>query len=100
VKAFLRALTKATVKLRTDEAFARELLSGPPYKMDADAIPEAYAMHKNSWVIRMDPAKGDFQFDIDKARDALKLEDGKVDRARFVASKPSAEVMSELGVTY
>ena len=100
VRAFLRALNKATIRLREDEAFATEVLSAAPYSMDADAIKEAYPLHKNRWVVRMDAEKGDFQFDIEKAREALGLPAEKMDRAKFVDPRPAADVIRELGVKY
>lgn len=100
VRAFIRALAKATMRLRNDADFAYEVLSASPYKMDRAAFAEAYPMHKNNWVVRMDPKKGDFQFDIDKTKEALGLSDDKINRARLVDSKPSDDVLTELGIKF
>jgi ABC-type nitrate/sulfonate/bicarbonate transport system substrate-binding protein len=99
-RAFLRALIRATVKLRSDRAFAIEVLSAPPYSQTAAGAAELYERHKDHWIIRMDPARGDMQIDIDRAAKALNLNPVGMNPHRFMAIEPAADALRELKVTF
>jgi ABC-type nitrate/sulfonate/bicarbonate transport system substrate-binding protein len=101
VKAFLRALVTATVKLREDRDFGISVLTSDPYGMDAQAAAEAYDELRYKWIVRMDPAHGDYDWDLQKvAIDTMGVPKEKIDRAHFVDTKLIGEVLSEMHVTF
>jgi len=100
VRAFLRALVKATVRMRQDKAFAIEVMTGAPYRMDPKTAEESWELHRSHWMVRMDPSRGDFDFDIEKAARAMNVPLAQMPRDRLIAQEPVRAVLNELGVSF
>jgi ABC-type nitrate/sulfonate/bicarbonate transport system substrate-binding protein len=100
VKAFLRAIVRATNRLRTDRDFAMSVLMDEPYRISREGAAVVYDLNKNAWLARLDPAKHDFEFDIQNAAEAMGIPVDKIDAARLMAPGPIAEVLTELNVAY
>jgi ABC-type nitrate/sulfonate/bicarbonate transport system substrate-binding protein len=100
VRAFLRALVKATVRMRQDKAFALEVMTGAPYRMDPKTAEESWELHRSHWMVRMDPSRGDFDFDIEKAARAMNVPLAQMPRDRLIAPEPVRAVLNELGVSF
>jgi ABC-type nitrate/sulfonate/bicarbonate transport system substrate-binding protein len=100
VRAFLRALVKATVRMRQDKAFALEVMTGAPYRMDPRTAEESWELHRSHWMVRMDPSRGDFDFDIEKAARAMNVPLAQMPRDRLIAPEPVRAVLNELGVSF
>jgi len=100
VRALLRAMVKATMRLRQDKAFAMEVMMAAPYRMDAKTAEESWELHRGHWMMRMDTARGDFDFDIDKAAKGMNIPVAQVPRDKLVAAEPIRSVLKELGVNF
>ena len=100
VRAFLRALAKATVRLREDRAFAISVLTAKPYAQSEGTANEVYEMHREAWMLRLDPSKGDFSFDVAMSEIALGKPKGSIDVRQASAPEPIAEVLKDLGVSF
>lgn len=101
VKAFLRALVKATVKLREDRDFGISVLKADPYGMDPESAAEVYDELRYKWIVRMDPKRGDYDWDLEKLLvDTMGVPKEKIDRTRFIDTKLIGEVLSEMNVTF
>jgi len=100
VRAFLRALVKATVRMRQDKAFALEVMTGAPYRMDPKTAEESWELHRSHWMVRMDLSRGDFDFDIEKAARAMNVPLAQMPRDRLIAAEPVRAVLNELGVSF
>lgn len=100
VRAFLRAMVKATVRMRQDKVFAMEVMTAAPYRMDPKTAEESWEMHRGHWMMRMDTARGDFDFDIEKAAKGMNIPVAQVPRDRLVAAEPIRAVLAELGVDF
>lgn len=100
VDAFLRAIVRGTQKLRTDHDFGVAVLMGEPYQLSPAAAEAVYALHRDRWLARLDPAKGDFRFDVEMTATAMGIPVEKIDIARIAATEPIAEVLKEMKVSY
>jgi ABC-type nitrate/sulfonate/bicarbonate transport system substrate-binding protein len=101
VKAFLRALVKGTVKLREDKAFGVAVLQADPYGMDAESAAEVYDELRTKWIVRMDPSRGDYDWDIEKlVVGTMGIPKDKVDKSRFIDTKLIGEVLKEMNVSF
>lgn len=100
VRAFLRAMVRATMRMRQDKAFAMEVMMAAPYRMDAKTAEESWELHRTHWMVRMDPSRGDFEFDIEKAAKGLNIPTSQIPRDRLIAAEPITRVLSELGVNF
>jgi NitT/TauT family transport system substrate-binding protein len=100
VRAFLRAMVKATVRMRQDKAFAMEVMMAAPYRMDAKTAEDSWELHRGHWMMRMDTARGDFDFDIEKASKGLNMPLAQLPRANLVAAEPIRSVLEQLGVNF
>lgn len=100
VDAFLRAIVRGTEKLRTDREFGVAVLMGEPYTLSHEAAEAVYALHRDRWLARLDPAKGDFKFDIDMTAKAMGIPPEKIDVARIAATEPIDHVLKEMKVSY
>lgn len=100
VKAFLRAIVRATNRLREDREFGITVLSSEPYGIPREAAGAVYDLNRDAWLARLDPAKNDFKFDIENAAAAMGISADKIDAARLIAPGPIAEVLAELNVAY
>jgi len=101
VKAFLRALVSATVKLRDDRDFGISVLEADPYGMDSASAAEAYDELRYKWIMRMDPSRGDYDWDLQKvAVDTMGVPKDQIDRSHFVDTKLIGEVLSDMHVSF
>jgi NitT/TauT family transport system substrate-binding protein len=100
VKAFLRALTRSTVMLKTDKAFAVSVLMAKPFAMDEATANEVYALHRDHWMVRLDPSKGDYSFDAEMTEIVLKRPKGSIDIKAVSALGPIRDVLKEMNVTF
>ena len=100
VTAYLRAIVSATVKLRNDKKFALSVLTAKPFGIDAKTAEEVYAMHKDHWIARMDPSKGDFAFDLMMTEIVMQRPKGSIDIKSVAALEPIANVLSEMKVEF
>ena len=101
VKAFLRALVAATVKLRDDRDFGISVLEADPYGMDPESATAVYDELRYKWIVRMDPSRGDYDWDLEKvAVDTMGVPKDKIDRARFINTKLIGEVLNDMHVSF
>ncbi len=100
VKAFLRAMVKATMRMRQDKAFTMEVMTAAPYRMDPKTAEESWELHRGHWMMRMDTARGDFDFDIEKAAKGLNIPLAQVPRDKLIAAEPIRAVLGEMGVNF
>jgi ABC-type nitrate/sulfonate/bicarbonate transport system substrate-binding protein len=100
VDAFLRALVRATYKLRNDREFAVAVLMDEPYMLSREAAGAVHDLHRDRWLARLDPAKGDFKFDIEMTAKAMGVPPDKIDLSRVAAVEPIARVLKEMKVSY
>lgn len=100
VRAFLRAMVKATLRMRQDKAFTMEVMTAAPYRMDAKTAEESWELHRGHWMMRMDASRGDFEFDIEKAAKGMNVPLNQVPREKLVAADPIRTVLNELGVNF
>lgn len=99
-RAFLRALVKATMKLKSDKAFATELLQAQPFGLDRETAAEVYDLHRAHWMVRLDFAKKDMSFDTEMVEIALGKPKGSVDMRAVSDPAPVADVLRELKVSF
>jgi ABC-type nitrate/sulfonate/bicarbonate transport system substrate-binding protein len=100
VKAFLRAIVHATNRLREDRDFGIAVLTSEPYGISPEGAAQVYDLNRNAWLARLDPAKHDFEFDVENAATAMGIPAEKIDMNRLIAPGPIAEVLAELKVAY
>ena len=100
VKAFLRALARATARLRNDRAFALAVLTDKPFEVEAEIAGELYDRHKDHWIMRMDIAKGDASFDAEMVEAVMELGAGTIKVADFTDAQPMTDVLRELGIEF
>lgn len=100
VRAFLRAMVKATMRMRQDKAFTMEVMTAAPYRMDPKTAEESWELHRGHWMMRMDTARGDFDFDIEKAARGMNVPMTQMPRDKLVAADPIRAVLNELGVNF
>jgi len=100
VKAFLRGLAKATTRLRTDQAFAVSILTAKPYAQSAATASRVWAMHKDHWMVRLDPSKGDFSFDVAMSEIAMKRPKGSIDVSKSIDNGPINAVLKDLKLSF
>jgi len=100
VRAFLRAMVKATVRMRQEKAFAMEVMMAAPYRMDAKTAEESWELHRTHWMMRMDTSRGDFDFDIEKAARGMNVPLAQVPRDKIVVAEPIRAVLGDLGVNF
>ncbi len=100
VRAFFRALARATVRLREDSAFAVSVLTAKPYSQTKDTAKEVWEMHRNAWMLRLDLSKGDYSFDAAMSEIALRRPKGSIDVRQASALEPIAEVLKELKISF
>ena len=100
VRAFLRALARATVRLREDRDFAVSVLTAKPYSQTEETAKEVWEMHRNAWMLRLDPSKGDYSFDAAMSEVALRRPKGSIDVRQASALEPIAEVLKELKISF
>ncbi len=100
VRAFLRALAWATVRLREDRDFAVSVLTAKPYSQTEETAKEVWEMHRNAWMLRLDPSKGDYSFDAAMSEVALRRPKGSIDVRQASALEPIAEVLKELKISF
>lgn len=100
VRAYLRALARATVRLRTDRAFGVSVLMAKPYAMTKATANEVWGLHRNAWMLRLDPAKGDYDFDVKMSEIVLKRPKGSIDVRAATALEPIRDVLGELKITF
>ena len=100
VRAFLRALARTTVRLREDRDFAVSVLTAKPYSQTEETAKEVWEMHRNAWMLRLDPSKGDYSFDAAMSEVALRRPKGSIDVRQSSALEPIAEVLKELKISF
>jgi len=100
VRAFLRALAKSTVRLKNDRAFAVSVLKDKPYAMDDAAANEVYGLHRDHWMLRLDPSKGDYAFDAEMTEIVMKRPKGSIDVKSVSASRPINDVLRKLKISF
>ncbi len=100
VRAFLRGLAKATVRLREDQAFAVSVLTDKPYVQSQATASEVWAMHKDHWTLRLDPSKGDYSFDVAMSEIAMRKPKGSIDVRQAIAPEHVNAVRKELGLSF
>ena len=100
VRAFLRALARTTVRLRKDRDFAVSVLTAKPYSQTPETAKEVWEMHRNAWMLRLDPSKGDYSFDGAMSEIALRRPKGSIDVRQASALEPIAEVLQELQISF
>lgn len=100
VRAFLRAMVKATMRMRQEKAFAMEVMTAAPYRMDTKTAEESWELHRGHWMMRMDTTRGDFDFDIEKTARGMNMPLSQVPREKLVAPDPIRIVLGELGVNF
>lgn len=99
-RAYLRALAKATDRLRKDRAFALSVLTDKPFEIEPEVAGEIYDRHKDHWIMRMDLARGDAAFDAEMVEVVMELPPGSIPVASFADPAPMTEVLRDLGITY
>lgn len=99
VRAFLRAIAKSTMRLKSDRAFAISILKARPYAMDDATASEVYGMHRDHWMLRLDPSKGDYAFDAEMTEIVMKRPKGSIDVTTVSAMGPINQVRAELKIT-
>ena len=100
VRAYLRALAKATDRLRKDKAFGVSVLMDKPYALDKATASEVYDLHRDHWVVRLDSAKGDHSFDARMVEIVMKRPKGSIDVKSVSDNGPITEVLKELKLTF
>jgi NitT/TauT family transport system substrate-binding protein len=100
VRAYLRALVKATNRVKADRAFAVELLQASPFGLDRETAAEVYDIHRPHWMVRLDPGKNDMRFDSEMVEIALGRPKGSIDMKAVSDGAPIADVLRELKTTY
>lgn len=100
VRAYLRALATATVRLREDRDFAVSILTAKPYAQSEATAKEVWGMHRGAWMLRLDPSKGDYSFDVAMSEIALRKPKGSIDVHDASALEPIAEVLKELKLSF
>jgi ABC-type nitrate/sulfonate/bicarbonate transport system substrate-binding protein len=100
VEAFLRALVHGTEKLRHDHDFSIALLTGEPFGMSPAGAEAAWQANRDKWVLRLDLAAGDLQFDAAMVAKALDAPPEKVDITRIAAPEPVNHVLAEMNISY
>ncbi len=100
VRAFLRGLAKATVRLRSDQAFAVSILTEKPYAQSEETAKETWALHKDHWMLRLDPSKGDYSFDVAMSEIAMKKPKGSIDVRQAIAPEHVNAVLKELKLSF
>jgi ABC-type nitrate/sulfonate/bicarbonate transport system substrate-binding protein len=100
VEAFLRGLVIGTEKLRHDHDFSIALLTGEPFEMSREGAEALWKVNRDQWVVRLDPAKGDLEFDIAMVSRALNVPVEKISVERLIASKPVDHVLAEMKLSY
>ena len=100
VRAFLRSLVKATVRLKADKAFATELMQAQPFSLDRETAAEVYDLHRGHWMVRLDFAKNDMTFDTEMVEIALTKPKGSIDMRAISDAAPIADALRELKVSF
>jgi hypothetical protein len=100
VRAYLRALVKATNRLKSDRAFAIDVLQLNPISLDRETAAEVYDIHRPHWMIRLDLGKGDMSFDTEMVEIALNRPRGSIDMKAVSDAAPVADALRELKTTY
>lgn len=100
VEAFLRAMVRGTEKLRHDHDFSIALLTGEPFGMSREGAEATWQANRTQWVLRLDPAAGDLQFDVAMVAKALDIPAAKIDIARIAAPEPVNHVLAEMKLSY
>ena len=100
VRAYLRALARATDRLRKDKAFGVSVLMDKPYALDRATAEEVYDLHRNHWVVRLDPAKGDHAFDAQMVEIVMKRPKGSIDLKTVADTGPVTAVLKELKLSF
>ena len=100
VRAYLRALVKATLRLKNDRAFAVDLLQREPFSLDRDTAAEIADRNRPHWMIRLDYSKGDLSFDAEMVEIALSRQKGSIDLRSVSDAAPVNEVLREMKVTF
>jgi NitT/TauT family transport system substrate-binding protein len=100
VRAFLRSLVKATTRLKSDKAFATDLLQTQPFGLDRETAAEVYDMHRAHWMVRLDFGRKDMSFDTEMVEIALGKPKGSIDMRAVSDAAPVADVLRELKVSY
>ena len=100
VKAFLRAMAKATDRLRRDKTFAMAILQDKPFEVVAEVVAEVYERHKDHWLMRMDFSRGDAQFDAEMVEVVMEQKPGSIKLEAFAVEAPMKQALSELGLSF
>ena len=100
VKAFLRAMAKATDRLRKDKPFAISILQDKPFEVEAEVVSEVYDRHKDHWLMRMDFSRGDAQFDAEMVEVVMEQKPGSIKLESFAVEAPMKQALSELGLSF
>jgi ABC-type nitrate/sulfonate/bicarbonate transport system substrate-binding protein len=100
VRAYLRALATATVRLRENRDFAVSILTAKPYAQTEATAKEVWGLHRGAWMLRLDPSKGDYSFDVAMSEIALRKPKGSIDVRDASALEPIAEVLKELKLSF
>ncbi|MGB0631077.1 MAG: ABC transporter substrate-binding protein [Alphaproteobacteria bacterium] len=100
VRAFLRGLARATKRLREDQAFAVSILTAKPYAQSEATAKQVWAMHKDHWMLRLDPSKGDYSFDVAMSEIAMRKPKGSIDVSKAIATDPINAVLKELKLSF
>jgi ABC-type nitrate/sulfonate/bicarbonate transport system substrate-binding protein len=100
VRGFLRALARTTLRLKSDKAFAVDLLQQQPFGLDRDTASEIYEQHRPHWMIRLDYAKNDMSFDVEMVEIALGRPKGSIDPRAVSDAAPVTEVLRDLKTSF
>jgi ABC-type nitrate/sulfonate/bicarbonate transport system substrate-binding protein len=98
VRAYLRALVKATERLVTDKAFAFSVLRDKPFQAEEDTLDWIYQRHRGHWMVRMDFSKGDARFDAEMIEIAMNRPSGSIKLDSFAVEEPITGILNELKV--
>jgi hypothetical protein len=71
-----------------------------PFAMDEATANEVYALHRDHWMVRLDPSKGDYSFDAEMTEIVLKRPKGSIDIKAVSALGPIRDVLKEMNVTF
>ena len=100
VRAFARAMVKATDRLRKDKAFAISVLREKPFEIEEEVVETVWERHKDHWMMRMDLSKGDSAFDAEMVEVAMELKKGTIPLTKYSDGRAVTEAMRDLKIDF
>jgi ABC-type nitrate/sulfonate/bicarbonate transport system substrate-binding protein len=100
LRAFVRAMVKATDRLRKDKEFGMSILRDKPFEIEQEVVSRVYDRHKDHWMMRMDLAKGDSAFDAEMVEVVLGLPKGAIPLSKYSADAPVTQALRELNINF